>query len=133
MFKFTMNKLMYPVIISEYNDDGHYYVVTSPNIPGMVTQGDSFSEAAFWAEDAIATMLDGEDEYPNVQDPSDWSLSSNDKLVYISVDMNKWLSKNSKTVKKTITVPEYLNTMAKANNINVSRLTTEALKNKLGI
>lgn len=34
-------KLMYPVIVSEHNDDGHYYVVTSPNIKGMVTQGDT--------------------------------------------------------------------------------------------
>ena len=41
-----MRNLIYPVIISEYHDDGHYYVATSPHIPGMVTQGDTFSEAA---------------------------------------------------------------------------------------
>ncbi|KAF0369973.1 type II toxin-antitoxin system HicB family antitoxin [Pediococcus acidilactici] len=126
-------KLMYPVIISEYNDDGHYYVVTSPNIKGMVTQGDTLEDAVYWAEDAIGTMLDGEKSYPKVQDPSNWKLNKNDRLVYITVDMSKWLKKNSKTVKKTITVPEYLNEMAKEQNINVSRVASEALKRELRI
>lgn len=124
---------MYPVIISEYNDDGHYYVVTSPNIKGMVTQGDTLEDAVYWAEDAIGTMLDGEKSYPKVQDPSNWKLNKNDRLVYITVDMSKWLKKNSKTVKKTITVPEYLNEMAKEQNINVSRVASEALKRELGL
>ncbi|WP_235018479.1 type II toxin-antitoxin system HicB family antitoxin [Pediococcus acidilactici] len=124
---------MYPVIISEYNDDGHYYVVTSPNIKGMVTQGDTLEDAVYWAEDAIGTMLDGEKSYPKVQDPSNWKLNKNDRLVYITVDMSKWLKKNSKTVKKTITVPEYLNEMAKEQNINVSRVASEALKRELRI
>lgn len=124
---------MYPVIISEYNDDGHYYVVTSPNIKGMVTQGDTLEDAVYWAEDAIGTMLDGEKSYPKIQDPSNWKLNKNDRLVYITVDMSKWLKKNSKTVKKTITVPEYLNEMAKEQNINVSRVASEALKRELGI
>lgn len=128
-----MRNLIYPVIISEYHDDGHYYVATSPNIPGMVTQGDTFSDAAYWAEDAIATMLDGQASYPAVQDPRSWDLKSNDRLVYITVDLDKWLHKNSKTIKKTITVPEYLSVMAKEQNINVSQLTTKALKAELGI
>lgn len=128
-----MRNLIYPVIISEYHDDGHYYVATSPNIPGMVTQGDTFSDAAYWAEDAIATMLDGQASYPEVQDPRSWDLKSNDRLVYITVDLDKWLHKNSKTIKKTITVPEYLSVMAKEQNINVSQLTTKALKSELGI
>ena len=128
-----MRNLIYPVIISEYHDDGHYYVATSPNIPGMVTQGDTFSDAAYWAEDAIATMLDGQASYPEVQDPRSWDLKSNDRLVYITVDLDKWLHKNSKTIKKTITVPEYLSVMAKEQNINVSHLTTKALKAELGI
>lgn len=128
-----MRNLIYPVIISEYHDDGHYYVATSPNIPGMVTQGDTFSDAAYWAEDAIATMLDGQASYPKVQDPRSWDLKSNDRLVYITIDLDKWLHKNSKTIKKTITVPEYLSVMAKEQNINVSQLTTKALKAELGI
>ncbi|WP_082617817.1 type II toxin-antitoxin system HicB family antitoxin [Lactobacillus selangorensis] len=81
-----MNTFVYPVIISEFNDDGHYYTVTSPNIPGMVTQGDTFSDAVYWAKDVIITMLADSDIYPKGQDPSDWKLNDNDRLVYITVN-----------------------------------------------
>lgn len=62
-------RLIYPVITSEFNDDGHYFVVTSSNIKEMVTQGGT-------AEEAIAIMLDGT-EYPEPQDPSDWEVKDN--------------------------------------------------------
>lgn len=124
-------KLVYPIIATEYNDeDGHYFVATSPNIPGMVTQGDTLAELAYQAEDAIATMLDGE-KYPEVEDASKWGLENNQHIVYITVDMAKWL--NSKTVRRNITVPQYLNDLAKERGINVSRLATEALKAELNI
>lgn len=84
-----MNKLAYPVIISELNDDGHYYVATSPNIPGMVTQGDTFLDVTFWARDAIATMLEDEKAYPSVQNPDNWDLKGNETVVYITVDVDK--------------------------------------------
>lgn len=33
----TGKGIVYPIIVSESDDDGHYFVATSPNIPGMVT------------------------------------------------------------------------------------------------
>lgn len=125
-------RLIYPVLISEFNDDGHYFVVTSPNIKGMVTQGDTAEEAIYWAEDAIATMLDGT-EYPEPQDPSDWEVKDNERIVYVSVDMTAWLKANSKTIRKTITVPEYLSDLAKDNGINVSAVATHALEEALNV
>lgn len=126
--------LVYPVIFSEFNDDGHYYTVTSPNIPGMVTQGDTLVDAAKEAIDAIATMLDG-NPYPKAQDPTNWQLDENQRVFYVSVDMAEWYREknewlNRKTVRRSITVPEYLNEFAKEHHINVSRLTTDALKHE---
>jgi len=126
-------RLVYPIIATEYNDeDGHYFVATSPNIPGMVTQGDSLADLAYEAEDAIATMLDGE-KYPEPQNSLKWNLDSNQRVIYISVDMTKWLRKNTKTVKRTITVPEYLSDLARERKVNVSRIATDALKNELNV
>jgi len=125
-------RLVYPIIATEFNDDGHYYVATSPNINGMVTQGDTLADLAYQAEDAIATMLDGE-TYPEPQDPSEWKLDSNQRIIYISVDMDKWLKKNTQTVRRTITVPQYLNDLAKERKVNVSRIATDALKAELGV
>lgn len=128
--------LIYPVIFTEYNDDGHYFTVTSPNIKGMVTQGETRAEAALEAVDAIATMLDGAPSYPKPQDPSKWPLKDNESIVYVTVDMAQWYREkakwqHSKTVRRTITVPEYLNDLAKQRHLNVSRIATEALEHEL--
>lgn len=128
--------LIYPVIFQENTDeDGHYFTVTSPNIPGMVTEGNTRTLAAKEAIDAIATMLDGE-SYPRPQDPGTWPpLAANESIVYITLDMAQWQAekvraRKLKTVRRTITLPEYLNDFAKESHVNVSRLATEALESE---
>jgi predicted RNase H-like HicB family nuclease len=122
-------RLVYPVVVKEYQDeDGHYFVATSPNIKGMVTQGDSLSDVLYQAEDAIATMISDYQVYPTPQDPQGWPLASDERVVFVAVDMGKWLKKYGKSVRRNISIPEYLNDWAKANQVNVSRVTTEALK-----
>lgn len=118
----------YPVILTEYNDkSGHYYVVTSPNLPGMVTDGETIGKALYNAKDAIATMLD-EPNYPKVQDPRKWNLEKGQQTSWVTVNMTKWLSKYGKTVRRNISLPEGLNNWAKKNKINVSKVTTDALR-----
>ncbi|BCS80611.1 hypothetical protein CaldiYA01_05710 [Caldicellulosiruptor diazotrophicus] len=40
---------------------------------------------------------------------------------------------DNKAVKKTLTIPQWLNILAEKNNINFSQVLQEALKEKLGI
>lgn len=122
------NILIYPVIVTECNDEaGHYYGVTSPNIQGMVTDGKTLTEAIEHAEDAIATMI-SDTEYPAAQDPRSWELEENDSIMWVTVNMRRWLNDYGKTVRRNVTIPESLNEWAKLNNVNVSKVTTEALK-----
>lgn len=124
-----IKKIFYPVVIEECNDeDGHYFVASSPNIKGMVTDGDTFEEAAINAEDAISTVIEGEKNIPQPEDPFNWKLKPNERLVYIPVDVSKYLQKYSKMVRKSITVPEYLSDWAKENKVNVSRVASDALR-----
>lgn len=119
--------LSYPVILTEYNDkSGHYFVVTSPNIQGLVADGESIAEAIESASDAIATALDGE-MYPKVQDPKKWKLKDNQQTSWVNVNMTKWQAKYGKTVRRNVTIPEELNKWAKENSINVSKVVTQAL------
>lgn len=122
------NILVYPVIVTECNDEaGHYYGVTSPNIKGMVTDGLTLEEAIVNAEDAIATMI-ANTKYPEVQDPKNWKLGNDDRVMWVSVNMTRWLNQHEKTVRRNISLPESLNQWAKANKINVSKITTDALR-----
>lgn len=118
----------YPVILTEYNDEsGHYYVVTSPNIQGMVTDGETIPEALENAKDALATMLANEPELPEVQDSREWSLDERQQTSWVSVNMTRWLNKYGKTVRRNISIPADLNEWAKRNKINVSKVATDAL------
>ena len=121
--------LIYPVIVTECNDEaGHYYGISSPNIKGMVTDGKTMPEAVLHAEDAIATMISDMAEYPKVQDPTKWKLSDNDSAMWVTVNMAKWLNQYGKTMRRNISLSEGLNNWAKENNINVSQVTTNALR-----
>lgn len=87
----------YPILLTEYTDEtGHYYVVTSPNIQGMVTDGETIPEALNNAKDALATMLANTSTRPEVQDPKKWNLEPNQQISWISVNMPSWVNKNVK-------------------------------------
>lgn len=103
-------------------------MITTPNIPGVVTQGNSLDEAAYNAEDAIATMIADQKDYPKPQDPTGWQLGKDDRLVYVAVNMTQWRKKYGRMVRKSITIPGYLADWAKENNVNVSRVASDALR-----
>lgn len=87
----------YPILLTEYTDEtDHYYVVTSPNIQGMVTDGETMPEALNNAKDALATMLANISTRPEVQDPQKWNLEPNQQISWISVNMPSWVNKNVK-------------------------------------
>ena len=61
-------------------------------------------------------------------------VGENAFVVMVSADTAAYRRKMSnKTVKKTLSIPEWLNTMALEENINFSGVLQDALKEKLGI
>lgn len=122
-------QVLYPVIAKEYNDeDGHYFVITSPNVQGMVVEGDTLEDAVEEAAIDIADWLEVKGKVEEAQDPSNWSLENDERLVYVPVNLSKFYEKYGKTVRKSITIPEYLALWAKENKINVSRVASDALR-----
>lgn len=122
------SRVLYPVIAKEYNDDGHYYVVTSPDIQGMIVEGDTLEEAVEEASFDIADWFEVKGKVEKATDPSNWHLAQDEKLVYVPVDLTKFNQKYGKTVRKNVSVPEYLVAWAKENKINVSRVASDALR-----
>ena len=122
------NRVLYPVIAKEYNDDGHYYIVTSPNVQGMVVEGDTLEDAIEEASYDMADWFEVKGKIDDVVDSSDWNLDKDEKLVYVPVSLTNFYKKYGKTVRKNISVPEYLANWAKENKIHVSRVASDALK-----
>ena len=115
--------------------DGKYYNVDFIDLEGCSTFGDSIQNAYLMAQDAMGLYLDDLTNFPQpTLDISTISLENNQFVSFISIDMDEYRKKfNNKSVKKTLTIPEWLNYLSEKNNINFSQVLQEALKEKLGI
>ena len=127
------------------DDDG--YSVVFPDLNYLSTCGDTLEESMSMAIDCLAgylytAKLDGEN-IPNPSNISDIDINELSKelefkpencfINLISVDIEEYAKKNfNKSIKKTLTIPEWLNFEAKKKNINFSRTLQDALKEKLG-
>ena len=124
------------VAVFEYADDG--ISISFPDLPGRLSCADSEEEGVRMAEDALGLYLfgleeDGE-EIPAPTRIQDIRLETNQVPVLISVYMP--LVKASikpVTVKKTLTIPNWLNIKAEQAGINFSQTLQNALKQQLNI
>ena len=126
-------KYVYPVIFEE--DDGKIGV-TVPDIPSTFTYGDDMADAIFMAQDVIAMMLaDYEDNNKKIPAPSKIEDIKTKGIVSLVVaDTDEWRKLvDNKAVKKTLTIPNWLNTKAEKAAINFSQTLQDALCAKLGI
>lgn len=122
--------VIYPAIFSE---DGNYIFVRVPDLKGGFTQGNNTLDAVAMTEDLIGNLLEDQSDYPKPSNPEDIKIEDGESLVYISVDLAEFRIKYSRTVRKNVTIPEYLNVIAKERKINVSQVLTEALRTKLEV
>lgn len=130
-----MNKLFYPAIFHAAEEGGFW--ITFPDIPECMTQGDDMQQAYEMAVDALGLALSSRKEekleIPIPSKPHQIPLSSNECCVVIEFDMLAYQKRtNSKAVKKTLTIPEWLNEEATALGINFSQVLQEALMQKIG-
>lgn len=128
------NVYIYPAVFS-YDKKEKCYLVDFIDLNGCSTFGKTLIEAFEMAQDAMGLYLDNLNEMPNVtSDFNNIKLENNQFINYVSIDLNEYRRKNNnKAVKKTLTIPCWLNNLSEKNNINFSQVLQEALKEKLGI
>lgn len=125
------NILVYPVIL--HPEDSGYSVEIPDLDNGTWTQGENLKDALLMAQDAIGIMLDDKTDYPVASRLEDIKVSGEDIKTVVYIDMDEYRKNNPKTVRKNVTVPEYLVILGKKKKINFSAVLTEALKNKLEV
>lgn len=129
-----MNKLFYPALFHKAAEGGFW--VTFPDFPECFSQGESMNEAYEMAVSAlglcITDLLQEKSPLPDASEPNNTAEEPDASLVIISFDLNEYRRKNnSKAVKKTLTIPEWLNEEASAMGINFSQVLQEALIQKI--
>lgn len=121
----------YPAIFHKELDG---YWVEFPEFGGG-TEGDTLEEAMKNAhemlEGVLASYIDEDIPLPNPTDIEKLKVPDGFATL-IQVDPTPFL-KNSKTVRKNVTVPEWLVRLADREKINYSEVLTQALEHKLQI
>ena len=127
------NKICYPAVFQK-EDVG--YSVWVPDIQGCVSQGDNFEDAVKYITEAIGICIEDDLErgtkppVPSV--PNTIELEENQFVSVVMFDPIEYQKKYSaKSVKKTLTIPGWLNAMSEHENINFSAVLQEALMEKL--
>ncbi len=131
-----MNRLFYPAIFHRAEEGGFW--VTFPDIPECMTQGEDMHEAYEMAADAlglsITTMEDAGEEIPPASEPDAVVVEQDGFLVVIEFDLMEYRRRNcSRAVKKTLSIPEWLNEAAMKQGVNFSQVLQEALMTKLNV
>lgn len=124
---------VYPAI---FHPEETGFSVFFPDLKGCHTQGDSIEEATLMAQEALGLYLeclaDDEKEIPALTHPASLSIEDKDFIVMISVDIFVYKDKaNGKAIKKTLTIPAWLNEEAEKQHINFSSVLQEALMDRI--
>ena len=129
-----LNKLYFFPAIFHFDEDGTW--AEFPDLPGCVTCGDNTDHVYEMAMEALGLYLTNDDELAsNIPEPSDTKdikCPEGCKIVIIPFDYLEYKKKYCcKAVKKTLSIPEWLNDEAMKAGVNFSQVLKEALIQKL--
>lgn len=126
---------IYPAIF-DYAEDG--ISISFPDLPGCISCAKTDEEALYMAKDALGLYIAcSEEENEKLNKASklnEINFSNNQRVVLVEVNMPLFREAVQNTsVKKTLTIPKWINDLAERNNVNFSQLLQLAIKENLGI
>ena len=129
-----MNQYTYPAIFTPEEDGS--YSINFPDSEGCFTCGDTLEDGLEMARDALALILYGyekeEREIPKPSELTAFDLRIGEFVNYVVCDTMVYRKMHSnRAIKKTLTIPEWLNEAAMAMELNFSQVLQEALLLKL--
>ena len=138
---------VYPAIFF-HEKNGHYAVVF-PDLNHLSTCGDTMQEATAMAVDCLAGYLHSEkmdgNEIPqptpidkidiHCEDDEDDDYGEDDRFIsMVSVDVEEYARTHfDKAIRKSLTIPKWLNDMAVSRKINFSKTLQKALMAEMNV
>ena len=121
-------KYVYPAVFSK-EENG--YFVKFPDINPCYTEGATLEEAVIMAKDVLESRIEVALERGELlPTPSDIDALNGDKVMLIVGDVEN-IKSQTRFVKKTLSIPYWLNAAAEQRHINFSGVLQEALKERL--
>lgn len=129
-----VGRMFYPAVFQAEEEGG--FSIFFPDVDGCITQGEDMNDGYEMAFDALGNMLSYLDEQgkaiPRPSSPQEIRLEDGQFMAVVEFDMLEYKKRNdSRAVKKTLTIPSWLNELAVRQNINFSQVLQEALMTKV--
>lgn len=123
-------KAIYPAI---FHKEEESYWVEFPDLQGCVSYGETLADTLKNAQEALSVYCVSvlEEKRPLNTASDIKSIAVPDDAFTTLVEAN--LIPKSKAIKKTLTIPSWLNDIAESKNINFSSTLQNALVNELGL
>lgn len=121
---------VYPAIF-EQNSDGSY-TITFPDLPGCISEGKSLGNAIDMAQSALTQwieyMLEEKEPIANPSAVKTIKPTKNQFVNLVRADI-----RDNRAVRRTVSIPGWLDTKATDAGISLSKILQEALREKLRV
>lgn len=123
-----MAEYVYPALFHANEDNS--FTITYPDLPGCITEGKSLANAMYMAQSALTQWLeyltDKKQIIPCASNLKNIKTEQQEFVNLIRVDV-----KDNRAVKRTVSIPKWLDDRAIESGLSLSRVLQDALKDKL--
>ncbi len=123
-----MAEYVYPAIFHANEDNT--FTITYPDFSGCITEGKSLANAMYMAQSALTQWLeyiiDKKQVIPSASNLKSIEITSEEFVNLIRVEI-----KDNHAVKRTVSIPKWLDDKAIEAGLSLSRVLQEALKDRL--
>ena len=123
-----MAEYVYPAVFHP-NEDGSF-TITYPDLPGCISEGKSLAKALYMAQSALTQWMeyltDKAQEIPPASKLQDISIDSGEFVNLVRADV-----KDGRAVKRTVSIPKWMDDKVSEAGLSLSRVLQDALKDRL--
>ena len=121
-------KFAYPAVFTK--EEAGYFV-KFPDIHPCYTEGETLEEAVIAAKDVLESRIEvALERGETLPIPTDIDTLHGDRVMFIVADVEN-IRSQTRYIKKTLSIPYWLNVAAEKEHINFSGVLQEALKERL--
>ncbi len=125
-----MAEYVYPAIFHP-NEDGSF-TITYPDLPGCISEGKSLGNAMYMAQSALTQWIeyltDKKQEIPLASSLGSFETAPGEFVNLVRADV-----KDGRAVKRTVSIPKWMDDKVAESGLSLSRVLQDALKERLNV
>lgn len=125
-----MAEYVYPALFHS-NEDGSF-TITYPDLPGCISEGKSLGNAMYMAQSALTQWIeyltDKKQSIPLASNLESIKTAQGEFVNLIRVEI-----KENRAVKRTVSIPKWMDDKVIETGLSLSRVLQDALKEKLNV